>query len=159
MIFKSKQVNLDPNPYVSEISGLRRPAPTDTNPSIWRYAPRPEFEPTRDPYPWRNRYDGSRWADPGIDLGAVMPGAGVLDWAPRRDQFDTPVNPVLAEFRKLWAGQVDMFDQAAELADNLGDVDYLWELQRDTDYTPNEVTHARKVLERLAAFESKEATK
>jgi hypothetical protein len=30
-----------------------------------------------DALPWRNRYDGSRWADPGVDDGAV------LDFCPR----------------------------------------------------------------------------
>lgn len=35
-----------------------------------------------DPKPWRNRYDSTRWSDPGVDGGAETEGAGVLDFAP-----------------------------------------------------------------------------
>jgi len=141
-IFKSQQVNLDPEPWIHPDSYNRY---AEASPEDFLRSPRPEFEPTRDPHPYASAL-GARYAYPGT-LGSER-----LVWAPRREQFDTPVNPLLAEFRLLWAGQTDMQDMAAEMVYNLTDHDYLWEMQRDTDYTPDQVNHAVKVLERLAAF-------
>lgn len=140
-IFKSRQVNLDPFPYVD--SDSRRYDLASGKPRPEEYKPRPEFEPTRDPEPWAHRAYGDRSK---FELNSFV-------WAPRREEFDTPVNRLLLEFRRLWVGQVDIVEQAAELAYNLGEHDYLWELREDTDYTPAEIEHARKVLERLAGWD------
>ena len=57
-----------------------------------------------DPRPWRNRYDGSRWANPGIDAGQHTPGAGVLDRLPRTEFANNP-NPILESFRDDWGNR------------------------------------------------------
>lgn len=149
MIFKSRQVNLDPAPYVWP-SGVRsmftEGLGSDGLHHVLTYRPRSEFEPTRDPAPWWNPAEVIQTGNYARS-SEQLPG---YNYAPRREQFDTPVNRLLLEFRRLWAGEVDIVEQAAEMAHNLGEHDYLWELQEDTDYTPDEVEHARRVLTRLA---------
>lgn len=131
-IFKSRQVNLDPEPWVAEFGTDRYILPDDTSKATV-YDPRPEFEPTRDPWPYTHT-GGSRHAFPGTLDGER------LVWAPRREQFDTPVNRVLGEFREcdgdpvawlLWLDQTPIS-------------------QMGVDPTPEEVDHARRVLTRLA---------
>lgn len=166
-IFKSRQVNLDPTPWVYALMGPATDTFTPAREATqitggFAYRPRPEFEPTRDPRPWLvSVADGSGLPDfRAASLATIdaLPHREkfdlLIEWAPRREEFDTPVNRLLLEFRRLWAGQVDMLEQAAEMAYNLGDHDYLWELTQDTDYAPAEVEHARKVLERLAGWDA-----
>lgn len=89
MIFKSKQVNLDPEPCLLD-------------------------EPETD-------CDGSC-----------------------REQFDTPVNRVLADFRAIYADDPERADYARRWVLDLDDGDE-WSAA-----APAEIDHARKVLTRLA---------
>ena len=134
-IFKSHQVNLDPMP-AADYRGTRYVAE-----AYPKYAPlwdpRPEFAPTRDKRPWKLT---SGWREfPTLEAGTRR---GYLPvWMPDREQFDTPVNPILVAFR---AGTLD--------------VDwFLYEYNHDTDSwvwdrTPEQIDHARRVLTRLANF-------
>lgn len=92
MIFKSHQVNLDRYPWASKMHrNTRYSANHDCD-----WLPRREFEPTRDPEPWVGPTDNSatkRYAE----QGDTRMGRKYL---PRREQFDTPVNSILVEFRK-----------------------------------------------------------
>lgn len=149
-IFKSRQVNLDPEPWrVDFVDGTSERNPTMTPPATI-FDPRPEFEPTRDSEPWLDpitKGDGERevrWAT--VDQSQ----RSWYEWAPRREQFDTPVNPILAAFR---AQDIDTAD------------DFLWEVNRldglrleaqaaqryyhGPRWTPAEIDHARRVLTRL----------
>lgn len=116
MIFKSKQVNLDPLPS-----------------SI--FAPRHEFEPTRDRFPYVSE-QGTHHAYPGT-LNHKP-----LRWAPRREQFDTPVNRVLGLFRKQQTPAVPIKAHAQ------GFVNGITRLASE-GFSIAEIEHARKVLIRL----------
>lgn len=123
-IFKSRQVNLDPLPYVDAV-GVRTNHPQ--GPADKRYEPRPEFEPTRDPYPMQGK-DGGRYR--------YVPGRSG-SWAPRRAQYDTPINRVLARFRHASEPEFILRYLPA----------YLIGLEQWA--TPEEIEHARRVLSRL----------
>lgn len=137
MIFKSRQVNLDPKPWVDESGGRHR----------WLagvvfnmgYDPRPEFEPTRDPEPWVNVF-GNRVRTPG------RTDDGEFTYDPRREQFDTPVNRVLVEFRMGWSH--DPTYGAANWLESLDDP--TWQVESVRNAAPEEIDHARRVLARLA---------
>lgn len=147
-IFKSRQVNLDPWPFVNPADGSRWYAEggvcwpeTGTEAGLvheWSstlvYDPRPEFEPTRDPEPWVDPLNRNRW------------GLGYKErfvWAPRRKQFDTPVNRVLAQFRNNLPYYGESLAESAEW--------WVSDLAHCTEgFTPDEIEHARKVLTRLA---------
>lgn len=135
MIFKSQQVNLDPEPWVNPKAGTRY----STEGGLLRdYLPRPEFEPTRDPLPWYldgNLVAPTLRADHRRDAGYV--------WAPRREQFDTPVNRVLVFFRDYYEARMVPLAVAARNAASVVD-------EMAADYTPDEIEHARRVLTRLA---------
>ena len=134
MIFKSRQVNLDPEPYVLYGYPERRYAIAVSG--VETYDPRPEFEPTRDPLPWMGKFgDASHSAIRGGGFEGEA-----FDWAPRREQFDTPVNPILAGLR-----EDDSPNRATLLLDYL-DHDAVFM----TDWTSEQIDHARKVLTRLA---------
>ena len=128
MIFKSQQVNFDPLPWVNPNDGARRAHQVKwiSGPDV--FDPRPGFESTRDPHPWlglsagrMTRYSHNDDQDPRIE------------WAPRREQFDTPVNRVLVDARKIGWRDPKTLDEFF-----------------DTSWTPEEIEHARKVLTRLA---------
>lgn len=152
-IFKSRQVNLDPKPY--ELLGVRYESENGVNAHAAsqprRFDPRPEFEPTRDPEPWIEAiplmyggHDLTRYPRRGDSRYEWR-------WAPRREQFDTPVNPILAEFRAGWPE--DRLDDD----DTLGDYAWRWfdsisQPEARDYYTPEQIEHARKVLTRLAAL-------
>ncbi len=131
-LFKSRQVNLDPEPVIAP-GGERfdgsgwMPLPNDG----YNYAPRPEFEPTRDHAPWAERGNHN------VRSATHFKGS---EWAPRREQFDTPVNRVLVRYRE---------SQTMMNADTLEN--WLWFLERQP-YTPDEIEHARTVLTRLAGW-------
>lgn len=143
-IFKSRQVNLDPEPWVDAETGKRLDV-GDTLTAILEDretidSPRPEFEPTRDSEPWVNTF-GNRVRSPGrTDDGEFI-------WAPRREQFDTPVNRVLVDFRAQWDTCVTARERR--------DVAFAWKRDTGTGWnplgaTPDEIDHARRVLTRLA---------
>ncbi|UXO93891.1 hypothetical protein Pan2_72 [Pseudanabaena phage Pan2] len=151
MIFKSRQVNLDPEPWVAhDPDGVpTRLATRDsahTAAWVWgiEWAPRPEFEPTRDEYPWLNPTTNYR------HRSAWLAGENVAVWAPRREQFDTPVNRVLVEFRQGWAH--DPTYGAANWLESLDDP--AWPVESVRNAAPDEIDHARKVLLRLISIAS-----
>lgn len=139
-IFKSRQVNTDPQPFVNE-GGVRWSVRVNQH---LRFDPRPEFDVTRDPRPWEGvsvgrsrRYEHNDDNDPRIY------------WMPRRDHYDTPVNPILVEFRealmpytrtRLWWHAEQELDRV-----NRG----MW-----PEATLAQIDHARRVLTRLAAVKS-----
>lgn len=142
MIFKSHQVNSDPEPWVCEF-GCNHV----TDPGDGRYQPRPEFEPTRDPQPWRC----------GAIIGATReevaaefwPGAPV-EYAPDRERFDTPVNPILVEVRlNSLTPEYDGWTPAVAASYYLEEVLPDEEHNRLRGWTPEHVDHARRVLTRL----------
>lgn len=141
-IFKSRQVNLDPEPWRDERTGDRSPVFIQSlGSALWVYDPRPEFEPTRDPEPWA-RDDG--WRTSG---GFHLEGRG-YGWAPRREKFDTPVNRVLVFFREYYGERMlPLHRAAAATLSSLEDI--------AGGYTPAEIAHARRVLERLANWKEK----
>ena len=132
MIFKSKTVNLDPEPWVTPY-GRTSSEPVNGG----DYQPRPEFEPTRDPAPWTTDALGNSRAAEG--------GWGKR-WSPRREQFDTPVNRIMVEFREGWSH--DPTYGAANWLISLDDP--TWDVRSVFDATPAEIDHARRVLTRLA---------
>ena len=137
-IFKSRQVNLDPEPWVAW--GVRYPKKAGSA----YYDPRPEFEPTRDLYPWSSADGPARYGS------APYPHATWF-WNPRRDEFDTPVNPILAAFR----GRLDY--QRAVNPVSTSRLAEVW-LSNVPRYggvpgaTPEQIDHAHRVLTRLAAL-------
>lgn len=97
-LFKSREFNLDREPFV--IDGIRRSREWAlTHASITlQYDPRPEFEPTRDPDPYEQLdLYGNVCGRASREDVARRPGR--VRWAPRREEFDTPVNPILVTFR------------------------------------------------------------
>jgi hypothetical protein len=167
MIFKSRSLtasNLDPEPW-ERPDGTRAADLDEAFEGMDEASvlaplkrPRPEFEPTRDPYPWEVYYDGQPSGEhvkqpimPHWVLGQTMRMISTV-WSPRREQFDTPVNRVLADLRRTLAGK-----PAQSLAkqwlllieDDPNMSEYaVWAPLRDL--TPAEIAHARKVLQRLA---------
>lgn len=149
MIFKSRQVNLDPKPYMGW-SGQRYAADERHTEGYgdgsFKYDPRPEFETTRDPYPYvttlRNGFTLrtvnkiSQSTDDGKDTGVES-----SNWAPRREQFDTPVNPILVALRKWLGGEKY----------SRGDYAGFW-FYADWEATAAQINHARRVLTRLENF-------
>lgn len=135
MIFKSRQINNDPQPWACHTHLGRWAGQCDHAGSI--HSPRPEFDVTRDPEPWiiDTGYLVIRSAfEPREDDPLVV----YAEWSPRRDQFDTPVNLILVEFR---ASQHSAQWWLATLAHE--PESYRW--------TPAQIDHARRVLTRLAA--------
>ena len=138
MIFKSQQVNLDPEPYLRE--GGRRFRLNWQSAGLI-LAPRPEFEPTRDPYPWLDKQTRNRYSAPGKRLSSNKPWV----YAPRREQFDTPVNPLLARLRVIHGRKG--FDYRTFLESLTGVDAWQW-----LDFaSAAQVDHAVRVITRLVA--------
>lgn len=148
-IFKSRQVNLDPEPWIgwdAEVNGERR---SGTPFGYAQFKPRPEFEPTRDPLPY---FDTESDDDDPLRLPhKVHDPTNSVVWKPRRDQFDTPVNPILVAFR----GVQDNSDESMryEASEMLADLDngtwHGWD-----DVNSDHIAHARLVLGRLSRLAS-----
>lgn len=156
VIFKSRQVNLDPDPYVIANTELRVSSPSATAYIVSHFDPRPEFEPTRDPAPWRFVYDEPmRAATAERDRRGWHNDGQTVEWAPRREQFDTPVNPILVEFRASW-GSVAYDGPRDQIASWLAALKGTERTIKRRGYslgsdpTPEQIDHARKVLNRLA---------
>ena len=137
-IFKSHQVNIDPEPWKSLNHGGR--GATALVYDDMKYSPRPEFEPTRDPEPYV-REDGWRERKEAKNLQ----GRG-YGWAPRREEFDTPVNQALVDFRRRYVLNGTRDDAAEWLETGIDP----WH------YTPEEIKHAQKVLSRLVDWGNNE---
>lgn len=136
-IYKSRQVNLDPEPYVDPATGERfdRLFVKLNGTPITTHDPRPEFEPTRDPEPWcvPSGWQGEREAR--FSSYADAAEYGRVEWTPRREQFDTPINRVLVDARAIGWRDPNTLDQYP-----------------DTAWSADEIEHARKVLTRLAKW-------
>lgn len=145
MIFLSQRPNNDPRPMV-RLYDDRRHSVDDLN--GWSHScfeeecpldPRPEFTQTRDPEPWITRQsythtDRYRYAE-NVN--------GVLEWLPRHEEFDTPVNGVLDLFRRQ---RTRLIPTRAHAEGFLSGIDRLL----SEGFTVAEVSHARRVLRRLA---------
>lgn len=133
-MFVSQIPNSDPEPYYVEddyghrihVDGWFALDDTAT------FDPRPEFDHTRDPEPWA--FQGVR--------ASVRP-SGDWRWAPRREQFDVPVNRVLEAFRGI---EADEPGSAAYYLDSMRQNAPLFH----RDFTTEEIDHARRVLSKLA---------
>lgn len=152
MIFKSHQVNLDPEPLERSWNGERAATYSGfiNGTGGYRYNPRSEFEPTRDPFPY-TREDGSgRYAFPGKFDGKP------LVFHPRREQFDTPVNRILVAFRKDRIEYYPAIPMKHLIDEWLYIIDCLplngYSIAVGT-FTEEEAEHARKVLTRLKEWE------
>jgi hypothetical protein len=127
--------------------------------SAHHHDPRPDFEPTRDQYPYVDaagyRYSipegGTAWieADELGESGITEIGPG-LTWAPR----DRNRNRILIDFRST-------FPSAVELSPGYDSIDHAdsWlnsinERVAQMYYTPAEIEHARRVLTLLVALTS-----
>ena len=132
-VFKSRQVSLDKEPWLCdyEIDGKPVRSFFDGH-GRYTWAPRPEFEPTRDPEPWLETWGPNTGARYGHYMWVS------LTWAPRREQFDTPVNRVLVLFRR--DAEHNGIDSALE---------YDWPTNSVAS-SAEEIDHARRVLRRLA---------
>lgn len=158
-ILKSRQANLDPEPYVDQHGIYRSP---DGDPAghdfdaRFHYDPRPEFEPTRDKHPWAvstlAEDDLPDFRITSLEALEAMPHFEKFDflveWAPRREQFDTPVNSVLAWFRENFSGHPNIRGGAQMWLESMSRNDWAY----GDDHTPDEIDHARKVLTRLAEW-------
>ena len=154
-IFTSQRVNLDREPWVDD-HGKRHAteeAWCDACGGCSTYLrPRPEFEPTRDPFPYVSAL-GARYAYPGT-LGRER-----LVWAPRREEFDTPVNRVLEAFRAVGDASAEEWAYCLSLAysgESWPVVDHWDALEEAVEIIgregADEIDHARKVLTRLAGW-------
>lgn len=119
------------------------------------YDPRPEFEPTRDPYPW----DGVRvegWKPQRISAAEGYrrtvrgeSGPRGFAYAPRREEYDTPVNPLLTELRAdSRPGAVSDLLDWLERYSKEGPVEGLD--GKEIVLTKENIGHAKRVLTRLA---------
>lgn len=86
-----------------------------------------------DPYPWLCDYEID-----GQPVRSFFDGHGRYTWAPRHEQFDTPVNRVLVLFRR------DAEHNGIEAA-----LEYDWPTNSVAS-SAEEIDHARRVLTRLA---------
>lgn len=152
MIFTSRSAeSYDPLPHLTH-DGTRSAEPGD--PALaWGYEPRPEFEPTRDPFPYVG-LDGFRYSIPEGGTAWIEADefeeshpteiGGALTWAPR----DRNRNRILIAFR----GNRDKCDDdwlSWFLHEYNHDFDaWVW----DFDATPAEVVHAARVLTLLTVI-------
>lgn len=153
-IFKSRQVNLDPAPWRAIKGGVRTSGSMVEG--LTRIGvevvldPRPEFEPTRDPEPYLIL--GERSATP----------ADFALFAPRREQFDTPVNPILVAMRDDYQqyvgtpGAVDrvFWESWLERLPRVKSHGVIASAHGGFVATAEQIDHARRVLTRLANFTS-----
>lgn len=94
-----------------------------------------------DPYPYPNKYDGSRWIDPGVDTKGYTV---VFDPRPEYNRpQNNPTNRLLLAARR------------AKSAGYLVDFCEGFLAERNTEHA--EIDHAQRVLNRLAAFKKEES--
>lgn len=140
-MFLSQRPNNDPQQWEHRVTGKRFPDTYEagTEAGLCDDNPRPEFTQTRDPKPWD--LFGVRFAIRPITPGAV--------WIPRHEEFDTPVNTILAEFRhnltvspSLGLGLAEGYLRWSEAGSG------------EPTWTAEERDHARRVLSKLVAVYS-----
>ena len=152
-ILKSHRVNLDNTPWVGPTG--ERYATREQIKGRSHYDPRPEFEPTRDPYPWvvSTLNAGGLPDFRVVSLEAAREAMSyfekfdfLVEWAPRREQFDTPVNRILADVRYERSGEPDLGLYYARWEQSIGDP------AARRYWKSHEIEHARRVLTRLAGW-------
>ena len=157
-MFLSQRPNNDPQPVYRPSDGKRgglmglhpNLLPGEHGPfgrlERLHYSPRPEFTQTRDPRPWlcacglrHEKRQRTRCAP---------------DWSPRHEEFDTPINPILADFREtrrvsnwkfLARNWLELLDEDPEMLDT-----FVW--HPIVNPTQSEIRHARRVLHLLAVI-------
>lgn len=152
LIFKSRQVNTDPKPYLYPDG--HRNSVGGSYAGMWpKREPRPEFNLTRDPYP-------VYWAGHRYPVSQIGQLPSNYEWEPR-PEFDRPVNPILVAYREhvskyrldseadAWLFALDSFDAFGGFR--------TWEAATDkfhsiTLATTDQIGHARRVLTRLAGW-------
>ena len=157
MIFTSQKPNIDPLPWYAPSGWNGEPAArfaTEAEADAYgrnEYDPRDEFTPTRDPEPWLWKAapgDTARVSDAEaqrllqMGKGTHWQGMGLM-WSPRREQFDTPVNQILVDFRAAVGGMATASFLARAVLRN-------WMYWHAIEGTPDEHSHAGRVLARLA---------
>ena len=159
MIFKSRQVNLDPLAEMCHCgTDVANHGPLDNHSPV--KVQRPEFEPTRDPEPWKNVHNGGQLPNTESLARLWRNGEGNRThwvWAPRREQFDTPVNRVLEAFRAVGDADAEAWAYCLSLAytgESWPVIDH-WDALEDAVEQigkggMDEIDHARRVLQRLA---------
>lgn len=113
------------------------------------YASKTPRDLNHDPRPYRNKYDNSRWSDPGVDLTGTTV---VHDPRPEFDHVQkNESNPILVGARhpsEDWQEWLFALNDPREVftydADYYGEGDI-------RECTPEMIDHARRVLSRLEA--------
>lgn len=149
MIFKSKQVNTDPEPWVAP-NGKRGA----TNPILLpngnivmgEFDPRPEFNVTRDPEPCRNEDSAERLTAQEAEQDRATGWEVTFD---PRPEFDHPVNRILAGVREDVNNSADLNHDTKATAEFWLSFSDDWD-KDGLNATPDEIAHARRVLTRLA---------
>lgn len=98
-----------------------------------------------DPFPYRNKFDHSRWRDPGVDTQG-----NTVVYDPRFKYNDyTNTNPILLDFREM-SGVAELWLEAIE--GHGGDAFLAGTPKEFGPVTADHITHVRRVLTRLAAL-------
>jgi len=151
-IFISQRPNNDPAPYVVTLTKrtpFSNPMSTGSMDEFVREEsrvrdPRPEFDHTRDPEPVVDSRTGIRHVGGNCYFGERP----TCQWAPRHEQFDVPVNRVLAAYREYVGNFGD--DDRSEAERRLEELSTLdWSSIPAFEPTPEELDHARRVLAKL----------
>lgn len=142
-MFLSQRPNNDPEKWLAA-DQTRTAAPGNWHS---KFDPRPEFTQTRDPKPWFNT---GAMAFPWRSRGREDVSQSSIcssEWLPRHEEFDTPVNPILTEFRSTWTSNY------REGAQNwLIYIDGSWGIKSIEHSTVQQRDHARRVLHLLAVI-------
>lgn len=155
--FVSHRPNRDPEPWVDPEHPSARFANDAHRGKVDVFDPRPEYTQTRDPEPWVATLTGDdgdgnafeyevRSEDPTGEIGwrAML----TWEWHPRHDEFDPPINRLLAAFRADPRSSGD----PARLAP------YWLNSARDMGIamgeSPTDIARARRILTLLAVLAS-----
>lgn len=150
-MFKSREVNTDPVPWKLGLNaygyGLRQ-STRGVGPD-WEYAPRPEFAPTRDPQPWEVIESAVTPAPRFAHYHQLLAAGHFGRYNPRREEFDTPVNPALVWLRAIWDDP--KCGTRAEILDYMLNDPRMIDARR-SGFTPEVIDHAHRVIARLIAL-------
>jgi hypothetical protein len=120
-----------------------------------RYDPRPEFEPTRDKFPWavilppNLRINATARYATREEAEAAWGAPYVVRWEPR----DRRRNRLLIALRLSVEGTGRSPSEVARAW--LSDLNEVWTLHLDRGHLSDEIAHARKVLTLLATLDQK----
>lgn len=142
--FLSQRPNNDPFPMVGKD---RYPANVTPDGTPLRFDPRPEYDHTGDPQPWFSA--GHQWSE---QFKREIEASGVYwgqpwEWAPRREQFDVPVNVYLAAYRSYVQDFGD--DDLSEARIRSEELDNLFKSPAVQSISKPQIDHARRVLAKL----------